>query len=128
MDLLVHGARDHRRRSTRLETAALDDLDAQYQDNVRAPYALTQRALLPALRERQGDVVFLNSTAGPHGLGGIRAIRRHKARLTAVADSLRAEVNADGVRVLSVFLGPDGDSNAGRARGGWRDASTSPRS
>ena len=29
----------------------------------RAPYALTQ-ALLPALRQQRGQVVFINSTAG----------------------------------------------------------------
>jgi NADP-dependent 3-hydroxy acid dehydrogenase YdfG len=102
VDLLVHGAAIIE--IDPLEKAALDDFDSQYQTNVRAPYALTQ-ALLPELRERQGDVVFLNSTAGRTATAGSGQYAATKHALTAVADSLRGEVNADGVRVLSVFLG-----------------------
>ena len=51
VDLLVHGAAIIA--TDPLETAKIDDLDAQYRTNVRAPYELTQ-ALLPALRERRG--------------------------------------------------------------------------
>lgn len=102
VDLLVHGAAIIE--IDPLEKAALDDFDAQYQTNVRAPYALT-KALLPELRERQGDVVFLNSTAGRTAAAGSGQYAATKHALRAVADSLRAEVNADGVRVLSVFLG-----------------------
>ena len=46
-----------------LETASVRDLDKQYAANVRAPYLLTQ-ALLPALRARKGQIVFINSTVG----------------------------------------------------------------
>lgn len=102
VDLLVHAAAIIA--IDPLETAALDDLDAQYKTNVRAPYELTQ-ALIPALRERQGDVVFLNSTAGRRAAAGSGQYAATKHALAAVADSLREEVNADGVRVLSVFLG-----------------------
>jgi NADP-dependent 3-hydroxy acid dehydrogenase YdfG len=87
-----------------IETAELDDFDVQYRTNVRGPYALTQ-ALLPALRERNGQVVFINSTAGRDAGPGSSQYAATKAALGAVADSLRAEVNEDGVRVLSVFLG-----------------------
>lgn len=87
-----------------LEQAGVEALDSQYRVNVRAPYVLTQR-LLPTLRARQGQVVFVNSTAGLAARANIGPYAASKHALKAVADSLREEVNADGVRVLSLFLG-----------------------
>ena len=84
--------------------ASLEDLDLQYQVNVRAPFALT-RALLPMIRRCAGQIVFLNSTAGLTARANVSQYAATKHALKAVADSLREEVNADGVRVLSVFLG-----------------------
>jgi len=88
----------------KLESAPLADFDLQYQCNVRAPFALTQ-LLLPSLIERQGQVVFINSTAGLNAGSGVSQYAASKHALKAVADSLRHEVNSKGVRVLSVFLG-----------------------
>ncbi len=102
VDVLVHAAAIIA--TDPVEAARLEDFDAQYRTNVRAPYQLTQ-ALLPSLRERGGDVVFLNSTAGRRAGPGSSQYAATKHALAAVADSLRDEVNADGVRVLSVFLG-----------------------
>ncbi len=87
-----------------LETAPVGDLDWQYKINVRAPYALTQ-ALLPILRSRRGQVVFINSSAGLSARPALGQYAATKHALKAIADSLRDEVNGDGVRVLSVFLG-----------------------
>jgi len=74
--------------------------------NLLGPYALL-RALLPFLVAGQGQVVFLNSTQGLAASGGVGvgqfAATQHAMR--AIADSLRDEVNAKGVRVLSLFLG-----------------------
>jgi NADP-dependent 3-hydroxy acid dehydrogenase YdfG len=50
-------------------------------------------------------VVFINSTAGLVARAGVAQYAATKHALRAMADSLREEVNADGVRVLSVFLG-----------------------
>ena len=50
-------------------------------------------------------VVFVNSTAGLGAGAGSAAYAASKHALRAVADGLRAEVNADGVRVLSVYPG-----------------------
>lgn len=88
----------------RLEMASLDDFDRQYRTNVRAPYALTQ-ALLPKLKANQGSVVFINSSAGMNTRAGISQYSATKHALKAVADCFRAEVNAAGVRVLSVYPG-----------------------
>ena len=84
--------------------ASLEDLDLQYQVNVRAPFALT-RALLPMIRRCAGQIVFVNSTAGLTARANVSQYAATKHALKAVADSLREEVNADGVRVLSLFLG-----------------------
>lgn len=88
----------------RLETAPLADFDLQYRCNVRAPFALTQ-IFLPSLVGRQGQIVFINSTAGLSAGGGVSQYAATKHALKAVADSLRQEVNSQGVRVLSVYLG-----------------------
>lgn len=85
--------------------ASVADLDAQYRTNLRAPYELT-RALLPLLRAGAGgDVVFVNSTAALGAPAQTAQYAATKAALRAVADSLRAEVNDDGVRVMSIFPG-----------------------
>jgi NADP-dependent 3-hydroxy acid dehydrogenase YdfG len=85
-------------------SAVLTDFDVQYRANVRGPYLLTQ-ALLPALRIGPGQVVFINSSSGlkARARSGQFAATQHAMK--AIADSLREEVNADGIRVLSVFPG-----------------------
>lgn len=87
-----------------METATSAQLDGHYKINLRAPYLLTQ-GLLPALKSRQGQVVFVNSSAGLAARGNVGQYAASKHALKAVADSLREEVNPAGVRVLSLFLG-----------------------
>lgn len=71
--------------------------------NLHAPMLLTA-SCLGALRAASGQVVFVNSTAGLRtGTGGAYAVSKHALR--AAADALRQQVNADGIRVLSVFPG-----------------------
>ncbi|MGE3539068.1 MAG: SDR family NAD(P)-dependent oxidoreductase [Candidatus Tectimicrobiota bacterium] len=102
IDILVHSAGVYAMGP--LDTTPVATLDQQYQTNVRAPYLLTQ-ALLPLLRPRQGQVVFLNSSVGLTARGTVGAYAASKHALKAIADSLREEVNATGLRVLSVYLG-----------------------
>jgi NADP-dependent 3-hydroxy acid dehydrogenase YdfG len=102
MDILVHSAGVIALGP--LESASLEDFDTQYRTNVRAPFALTQ-ALFPMLRANQGSVVFVNSSAGMNTRAGISQYSATKHALKAVADSFRAEVNPDGIRVLSVYPG-----------------------
>jgi NADP-dependent 3-hydroxy acid dehydrogenase YdfG len=87
-----------------VESAPVEELDLQYRVNVRAPFVLTQR-LLPALRRAKGQVVFVNSSAGLHATAGTAQYAATKHALKALADSLRCEVNADGIRVLTVYPG-----------------------
>jgi short-subunit dehydrogenase len=87
-----------------VEIADLRDLESQYVINVRSPYLLTQ-ALLPSLKRQKGQIVFVNSTAGLDARANLSQYGATKHALRAVADSLREEVNPQGVRVLSIFLG-----------------------
>jgi NADP-dependent 3-hydroxy acid dehydrogenase YdfG len=102
IDVLVHSAGVIS--LGRLEEAPIEELDRQYRVNVRAPFALTQ-SLLPLIRARRGQIVLINSTAGIHARGSVAQYAATKHALKGIADSLREEVNADGVRVLSIFLG-----------------------
>jgi NADP-dependent 3-hydroxy acid dehydrogenase YdfG len=102
IDILIHSAGIIA--FGRIDQASIDDFDRQYKINVRAPYLLTQ-LLLPLLRNRSGQVIFLNSSAGLKAQAGVGQYAASKHALKAVADSLREEVNADGIRVMSVYPG-----------------------
>ncbi len=100
--VLVHAAGLHAMGP--VAEAPVASLDSQVAVNLRAPYLLTQ-ALLPALVAAGGDVVFVNSSAGRAARGGVAAYAATKHALRGLADGLRDEVNALGVRVLSVYPG-----------------------
>jgi NADP-dependent 3-hydroxy acid dehydrogenase YdfG len=102
VDLLVHCAGEIKLGP--LESAAIADLDLQYRINVRAPYLVTQ-LLLPMLRSRRGQIVFVNSSAGQVAGANASQYAATKHGLRAIADSLRQEINVDGIRVLSVYPG-----------------------
>ncbi len=102
VDILVHDAAINV--SGPVEGASLEDFDRHYRVNVRAPFALT-KALLPLLRARRGQVVFINSSSGIGAKPLSSQYDSTKHALKAIADSLRGEVNAEGIRVLSVYPG-----------------------
>jgi NADP-dependent 3-hydroxy acid dehydrogenase YdfG len=87
-----------------VRTAPVDDLDRQYRVNLRAPFLLTQQ-LLPGIETRRGQIVFVNSSAGQVAPPHAAQYAATKFGLRALADSLRAQVNDLGVRVLSVYPG-----------------------
>jgi NADP-dependent 3-hydroxy acid dehydrogenase YdfG len=102
VDVLVHSAGSFEMGPH--SGAVIGDLDRQYRTNVRGPYLLTQ-ALMPLLRGCHGQVVFMNSTVGLEARAGVGQYASTQHALRAIADALRAEVNSDGVRVLTVYLG-----------------------
>jgi short-subunit dehydrogenase len=77
-------------------------LRAQLDVNLVSPLLLT-RACLPALRQARGVVVFVNSGAGLQAGALWAAYGASKYGLRALADALRAEEMANGVRVTSLF-------------------------
>jgi NAD(P)-dependent dehydrogenase (short-subunit alcohol dehydrogenase family) len=83
---------------------ALDILDRQMRVNLRAPWQLTL-GLLPRLLAAKGWVVVLNSSIWGNARAGLAGYAASKYALKAMTDALRAEVNAQGVRVLSVYPG-----------------------
>ncbi len=87
-----------------LQTASVEELDRLYRANVRMPYLLTQ-SLLPMLKRRKGQIVFVNSSQGLQARAQVGQYAATQHALKAMADSLRDEVNTDGVRVLSVHPG-----------------------
>lgn len=102
LDVLVHCAGAYAR--GRIDEVSVQELDTLYRVNVRAPYALT-RALLPLLKSRRGQVVFISSSQAFQVRGNTGAYAAMRHALRAMVDSLRQEVNEFGVRVLSVYAG-----------------------
>ncbi len=96
-----------------LHVAGVVDLDpvadiplAQWREqldvNLLAP-ALVTSACLPAVRRARGTVVFVNSSAGLTASPTWAAYAASKFGLRALADALRAEEIANGVRVTTIF-------------------------
>jgi len=102
IDILVHNAAIHLV-GTAAEGSA-QDFDLLYRTNLLGPYLLTQE-LLPMMLKRQGQIVFVNSSAGLTARANVGQYAATKHGLKALADSLRDEINRHGVRVLSVFPG-----------------------
>ena len=87
-----------------IEEVTIGQFDLIFRTNVRAPFQLT-KLLLPALRRARGDIVFINSSAAFSSPPYVGLYAASKAALKALADSLRHEVNPEGVRVLNVYPG-----------------------
>jgi NADP-dependent 3-hydroxy acid dehydrogenase YdfG len=92
-----------------VELGAVAALDAEVwrrtlDVNLLAPAELT-RLCLPALRTARGHVVMANSGSGLHANPTWSAYAASKHGLRALADSLRAEEAAAGIRVTSVYPG-----------------------
>jgi short-subunit dehydrogenase len=102
LDFLIHSAGIFRHGA--VASAPLAEFDELYRVNVRAPLALTQ-LLLPQLMAAKGTVVFINSTAGVSTHANVGQYAASKHALKAVADTLRLENSAQGLRVMSVMLG-----------------------
>jgi NADP-dependent 3-hydroxy acid dehydrogenase YdfG len=87
-----------------LDKASLADLDLMYRSNVRGHYAMLQ-TMLPFLRKGIGQIVFVNSSAGLRSPATVGQFAATQHAFRSIADSLRDEVNADGIRVLSIYPG-----------------------
>jgi NADP-dependent 3-hydroxy acid dehydrogenase YdfG len=102
VDILVHcaGTIDH----GRLADTPVSALDRLYQANVRGPMLMTQK-LLPLLKKPRGQIVFINSSVGLTARPNVGYFSATQHAFKALTDSLRSEVNADGIRILSVYPG-----------------------
>ena len=102
IDLLIHSAGVVTLGA--VASASLEDLDLNYRINLRAPFQVTQ-ALLGPVRAAKGQLVFVNSGAGLNARAGWSHYAASNHGLKALADALREERKADGVRVLTVYPG-----------------------
>jgi NADP-dependent 3-hydroxy acid dehydrogenase YdfG len=102
LDVLVHSA-GVGLLGTVADTPA-DTWRHQFEVNVVAVAELT-RLVLPALRAARGRVILVNSGAGRNANPGWASYAASKFALRALADALRAEEEATGVRVTSVHPG-----------------------
>ncbi|MGQ0697932.1 MAG: SDR family NAD(P)-dependent oxidoreductase [Panacagrimonas sp.] len=102
LDMLVLCSGNYAR--GKVEDAPVETMDALYRSNVRVPYLLSQR-LLPLLRKPRGQLVFINSSSGLAARPNAVQYSATQHALKAIADGFRMEVNADQVRVLSVYPG-----------------------
>lgn len=100
--VLVHSAGLYSR-GPHAERAA-EEYARVFAANVSGPMHLT-RLLLPSLREVKGQVVFINSTQGLAASANVGMFAATQHALRAMADTLRDEVNGDGIRVLTVYPG-----------------------
>jgi NADP-dependent 3-hydroxy acid dehydrogenase YdfG len=102
LDILVHCAGAYARDN--LTAGPVATLDKQFSTNIRGPFRLTQ-GLIPLLKLPRGQIVFINSSVGirPSPKAPQFSLTQHAFR--AMADGLRHEVNADGIRVMSVYPG-----------------------
>ena len=102
LDILVHSAGTFH--MFKIEGTATVDFDRLFHVNVRAPFILT-RELLPLLRESNGQIVFINSSAALQTAPYWGLYAASKTALQSLANSLRSEVNPDDVRIVSIFPG-----------------------
>lgn len=83
------------------EETPIDVVRAQFEVNVFGTVAVT-RAALPCLRQRRaGTIVFVTSMGGLRAFPGISAYHGSKYAVEGIADSLRQELAALGIHVMS---------------------------
>lgn len=87
-----------------IATSSRSSLSRHLSINFEAPYFLCRNLIKPLIAA-SGQIVFINSSAVqfPKPSTGQYAAGKHA--LKGFADSLRAELNPQGVRVLSIFPG-----------------------
>ena len=100
LDVLVHNAGVSY--PGRVAESSADEWRASFEVNVVGAVALTL-ALLPALRNARGQVIFINSGAGMKASPGMASYSASKFAQRSFADSLRAD--EPELRVTSVHPG-----------------------
>jgi NAD(P)-dependent dehydrogenase (short-subunit alcohol dehydrogenase family) len=88
------------------EKTTVEDFDAMFASNVRAPYLLVG-AFAPAMADKgAGSIINISSMAGRIGLPDGAAYGATKAALASLAQGWTAEYSPRGVRVNAVAAGP----------------------
>jgi NADP-dependent 3-hydroxy acid dehydrogenase YdfG len=88
----------------RIADTPVEAWQQQLDVNAVSPAELT-RIVLPAVRAARGHVVFVNSGSGLRVHAGWGSYAASKFAVRAIADALREEERANGVRVTTVYPG-----------------------
>jgi NAD(P)-dependent dehydrogenase (short-subunit alcohol dehydrogenase family) len=99
-----------------LELISLEDLRRQFEVNVFSQVAVMQ-ALLPALREARGRIVFVSSIGGRVATPFVAPYSASKHAVEALADALRVELSSSHVQVALVEPGAVATPIWDKARG-----------
>ena len=108
INVLVHSAANLEQIS--IENSDYDLWQKVFNINVFVPAEVT-RLSLHKLREHLGRVIFINSGAGQRGIAGHTVYVASKFALRGIADSLRLEEAAAGIRVATIYPGPTKNIN-----------------
>jgi NAD(P)-dependent dehydrogenase (short-subunit alcohol dehydrogenase family) len=87
-----------------LELVSAEDLRRQFDVNVLAQVAVTQ-AMLPALRQAHGRIVFVSSIGGRVAMAFTAPYAASKHAIEAFGDALRVELRSSHVRVALIEPG-----------------------
>jgi NAD(P)-dependent dehydrogenase (short-subunit alcohol dehydrogenase family) len=87
-----------------LELVSAEDLRRQFDVNVFAQVAVT-KALLPALRQAGGRIVFVSSIGGRVAMAFTAPYAASKHAVEAFGDALRVELRTSGVQVALIEPG-----------------------
>ena len=103
IDALVNNA-GGARGSDPVATGKLEDWQAMYELNVLATLRLTQ-ALLPQIREKNGTIVFITSTAAHETYVGGAGYTAAKHAEAMIVETLRLELVGENVRLIEICPG-----------------------
>lgn len=108
INVLVHSAANLEKFS--IENSSYDLWQKVFDINVFVPAEVTRLSLYK-LREYLGQIIFINSGAGQRGIAGHTVYVASKFALRGLADSLRLEEAAAGIRVATIYPGPTESNN-----------------
>jgi short-subunit dehydrogenase len=87
-----------------VEQVDADSVARQFEANLFGPLELTRR-LLPGLRARKGQVIWIGSMAGRFAMPFQAHYSATKAAIASISDAMRMELRPHGVRVTCVEPG-----------------------
>ncbi len=114
LDVLVANAGVGQRGA--LADATWDDIEAVLRTNIDGVLH-SVRAALPALRESHGHIVLVSSIAGVTATPYASVYGASKAFVSSLAHSLSLELEADGITVTDLLIGPVATEFSQKRRG-----------
>ncbi len=103
IDFLIHAAGDIH--IDTIESTSMERADEVLSINFRTPYLLTH-LLIKKLRASSAAIIFINSSVSQQtGKHSLAAYGASKLALKGFSESLRAEENKNGIKVINIYPG-----------------------